>query len=1428
MSNKIMTRNMESLENSGRIQGEFSLNSWRIHAEFSGLRLALDDITARRQRDYGSCATTLRLVVILLLMMVVGVNGVKAQGIYYIASEYDSYNNENTQYNINGNIANHCYLVPAKGEDLDNKELAYYKYSDYGFAQPYITTFRTNQDNNSVWILKHITGDTYQIIHALTGKYMEYAVPDANKSTRRVVHLVELTETQASANSNTRFEVTTNSSGTNFVPNALTSADNRYLNVCTHNYEQYYGHSSKDNSGGLIGVWSASNGLSLWHFEDATLPASSITISDVNPENNKVTVTVPGWLAPGYNIRYTIGDGPQATPTATTTTYIENQSGKDNEILINQAGTLKVVIERYGVVLTEVAEKTVSPVPCATPEISFDYTTSKVTITCATTGATIYYTTDGSTPTTSSTEYTAPFAITAMTTVKAIATCTDFPNSEVATQTISLVPSPSILFNTSNKVEMVTNVGGASIYYTTDGSEPSATNGTKYTEPFDVADNVTTIKAVTVTSTDASIVTTFTPPVIPGSTHIRLIQSQGDEWTTGDNQGCHYYMVPGSSDGVSTTSLLGPSMQWHCLSAGVEGDVQYYYIVNQNGKWLCYDGTSVKMASFDNTNANQFKFQLTPYPATGTPTDYNIVPYGLTTGNMYVTKDNATSAALALGSTNSDAKARWKFIKTDALNKTAPFSLSDESKSFFYKIGSKGSDGYYIVPPTGEATAVTASNETTDDAGKNKSWFIELAESPTTDDWLTYYYIRNAVTGEYLYFTKEAIGTEAAFEMRSTEIHSAVEDVSEESCYQFTWARGTTTDAYYVIPKKLVNENPDEVGSVNWENSVLSTASARGTGSSAWTITTTDAFCLDPVISMDEDGVVTLTCATNASEIYYCSNGDAPVVPGEIGTLPVDPTRLYTSAFSLDLDAEAIKVYAALKNDHTAISNLVTQTLAQCETPTGTYLGPQGSLAMATTTAGADIYYTIDNTDPALVESTSHAAEPEVVFETNKRSKVFARAAKHGMRKSEPYQLEVVFMPTIELNESSFSYTGGAITPTIKSVKIKGEADAIPASYYVMTDLADNTEAGTGRFSIVETGSAPYKIFGTSDFKISKAALTTVTLSDDTFEYNHKRQITNVVSVKAGTVTVTNPEDYTVSGNMGQDAGEYTVTVKANDDSNFSGTATATFTITKKSLKSDDITATMKKEKNGETFEYVPTIKDGYATLEKDVDYTMSGPTETTDGYKEFTFTGKGNFKSGTEESRSLVFVDLTLEPVKNSNDYAATFVAKGNMAMPHGMTPYIVTGVNNSRNTVILKELEYVPNGEPILMLDAKQAYGFVKENTDLSNADVTANKLKLTAASTHFDTGAIYLFYKGEFVLNAEGDLTAGKVYLDLSGTNGNQAPQLSIVRDEETGIYEVEGKVAEVRDVWYTLDGRRLNGQPTKPGLYIKNGSKTIVKR
>ena len=43
--------------------------------------------------------------------------------------------------------------------------------------------------------------------------------------------------------------------------------------------------------------------------------------------------------------------------------------------------------------------------------------------------------------------------------------------------------------------------------------------------------------------------------------------------------------------------------------------------------------------------------------------------------------------------------------------------------------------------------------------------------------------------------------------------------------------------------------------------------------------------------------------------------------------------------------------------------------------------------------------------------------------------------------------------------------------------------------------------------------------------------------------------------------------------------------------------------------------------------------------------------------------------------------------------------------------------------------------------------------------------------------------------------------------------------------TGIDSV--KVSAVNSVWYDLNGRKLEGNPTKKGVYIQNGRKVIVR-
>ena len=122
------------------------------------------------------------------------------------------------------------------------------------------------------------------------------------------------------------------------------------------------------------------------------------------------------------------------------------------------------------------------------------YTNSvEVSISCATDGASIYYTVNGDDPTTESTLYSAAFTITETTTVKAIAAKTGMANSEVVTAeytitNMEVVATPVITpeagnYNEPQQITITCATDEALIYYTTDGTEPTA-ESTLYDGPF--------------------------------------------------------------------------------------------------------------------------------------------------------------------------------------------------------------------------------------------------------------------------------------------------------------------------------------------------------------------------------------------------------------------------------------------------------------------------------------------------------------------------------------------------------------------------------------------------------------------------------------------------------------------------------------------------------------------------------------------------------------------------------------------------------------------------------------------------------------------------------------------------------------------------------------------------------------------------------
>lgn len=128
-------------------------------------------------------------------------------------------------------------------------------------------------------------------------------------------------------------------------------------------------------------------------------------------------------------------NGQEVVFTGISTTYKFIKTGKQAKAVNVDAGLGLADVSNFFVsvqtpdTLTSVAVAK----PVATPESGEVASGDTVALSCATAGATIYYTTDGSVPDDTSTVYSAPIAITAATTIKAIAVKTGLVSSGVAT-----------------------------------------------------------------------------------------------------------------------------------------------------------------------------------------------------------------------------------------------------------------------------------------------------------------------------------------------------------------------------------------------------------------------------------------------------------------------------------------------------------------------------------------------------------------------------------------------------------------------------------------------------------------------------------------------------------------------------------------------------------------------------------------------------------------------------------------------------------------------------------------------------------------------------------------------------------------------------------------------------------------------------------
>lgn len=234
--------------------------------------------------------------------------------------------------------------------------------------------------------------------------------------------------------------------------------------------------------------------------------------------------------------------------------------------------------------------------------------------------------------------------------------------------------------------------------------------------------------------------------------------------------------------------------------------------------------------------------------------------------------------------------------------------------------------------------------------------------------------------------------------------------------------------------------------------------------------------------------------------------------------------------------------------------------------------------------------------------------------------------------------------PTITLEKDSYEYDRTEKKPAVKV--FDGETE-IDSNEYTVT-YSNNTDVGTATVTIKDNEGGNYEIYeSTAFFQITKPDLATATvtlaLPDDGYTYDGTAKEPGVTVEKNGN-TLAESTDYTVTYAENTNAGTATVTVKAVEGGNYSGSNSKTFEIKQANINSAVVTLT------GTRFEYiggteiaVQSVVLNDTTLTYGTDYTYSGHNGKDVGTYTVTVEGKGNYTGTATAAWEIYQKELTV-----------------------------------------------------------------------------------------------------------------------------------------------------------------------------------------